>query len=223
MVVQKLSEDSITTGPFYVQLLDYLREIAHSINFIAEPAFDYVDNNHKSLVPEQIDELNRIQAKLEDFFKTINRLLNDNNYDLDQIEKAFGKQKDLLSSLNKFRKEQIRRIKAEKVGTRNSVLYLGIINETKNLVLYSGNLLKASRDFTTGNDAGDLENGRFVIRILLDYIVRVSDFFWIPFFYFIFRSRMPSTSKYLSNSFECVSIYSLKLFRVGKHLVKLIF
>ncbi|MBI9060221.1 MAG: inorganic phosphate transporter [Labilibaculum sp.] len=150
-VVQKLAEDSITTGPFYVQLLDYLREIAHSINFIAEPAFDYVDNNHKSLVPEQIEELNTIQAKLEDFFKTINRLLQDNNYDLDQIEKAFAKQKDLLTSLRKFRKEQIRRIKAERVGTRNSVLYLGIINETKNLVLYSGNLLKASRDFTTMN------------------------------------------------------------------------
>ncbi|MFA9371665.1 MAG: inorganic phosphate transporter [Labilibaculum antarcticum] len=151
LVVQKLTEDSISTGPFYVQLIDYLREIAHSINFIAEPVFDYVDNNHKSLVPEQIEELNTIHAKLEDFFKTINRLLKDNNYELDQIERAFSKQEDLLKSLRKYRKEQIRRIKAEKVGTRNSVLYLGIINETKNLVLYSGNLLKASRDFTTMN------------------------------------------------------------------------
>ncbi len=150
-VVKRLTEDSITSGPFYVQLLDYLREIAHSINFIAEPVFDYVDNNHKSMVPEQIEELNTIQTKLEDFFKTINRLLKDNNYELDQIERAFAKQKDLLTSLRKFRKEQIRRIKAEKVGTRNSVLYLGVINETKNLVLYSGNLLKASRDFTTMN------------------------------------------------------------------------
>lgn len=155
LVVQKLNEDSITTGPFYVQLIDYLREIAHSINFIAEPAFDYVDNNHKSMVPEQIEELNTIQAKLEDFFKTINRLLTDNNYELDQIERAFSKQEDLLKSLRKFRKEQIRRIKAERVGTRNSVLYLGIINETKNLVLYSGNLLKASRDFTTKNGEED--------------------------------------------------------------------
>ncbi|PKQ63597.1 hypothetical protein BZG02_09525 [Labilibaculum filiforme] len=154
LVVKKLSEDSITTGPFYVQLLDYLREIAHSINYIAEPAFEYVDNNHKSLVPEQIDELNTIQTKLEDFFKTINRLLKDTNYDLDQIEVVFVKQKDLLTTLKKARKEQIRRIKAEKVGTRNSVLYLGILNETKNLVLYLGNLLKASRDFTTMNGAG---------------------------------------------------------------------
>jgi len=158
LVVQKLTEDSITTGPFYVQLIDYLREIAHSINFISEPAFDYVDNNHKSLVPEQIEELNTIHAKLEDFFKTINRLLKDNCYELDQIERAFSKQENLLKSLRKYRKEQIRRIKAERVGTRNSVLYLGIINETKNLVLYSGNLLKASRDFTTknGEDEDDI-------------------------------------------------------------------
>jgi phosphate/sulfate permease len=155
LVVQKLTADSITTGPFYVQMIDYLREIAHSIKFVAEPAFDYVDNNHKSLIPEQIEELNTIQTKLEDFFKTINRLLSDNKYQLDQIERAFSKQEDLLKSLRKYRKEQIRRIKAEKVGTRNSVLYLGIINETKNLVLYSGNLLKASRDFTTRNGEED--------------------------------------------------------------------
>lgn len=146
-VVKRLNEDSIATGPFYVQLIDYLREIAHSINFIAEPAYEYVDNNHKALIKEQIDELNIVQSKLEDFFKTINRLLKDKNYELNQIEKALAKQSDLLDILRKFRKEQIRRIKAEKVGTRNSVLYLGIINETKNLVLYSGNLLKASRDF----------------------------------------------------------------------------
>ena len=158
-VVKRLNEDSIATGPYYVQLIDYLREIAHSINFIAGPAFEYVDNNHKSLIKEQINELNTIQTKLDDFFRSINRLLKENNYDVTEIEKAFVKQKDLLTSIRKFRKEQIKRIKAEKVGTRNSVLYLGILNETKNLTLYAGNLLKASRDFAgvNGEEADIME------------------------------------------------------------------
>ncbi|PXX95193.1 phosphate permease [Marinifilum breve] len=150
-MMKKLSEDSIATGPFYVQLIDYLREIAHSMSFIAGPAFDYVDNNHKTLIKEQVNELNIIQTKLDDFFRTINRLLKDSNYETAEIEKALGKQKDLLKSIRKFRKEQIKRIKAEKVGTRNSVLYLGILNETKNLTLHAGNLLKASRDFSGFN------------------------------------------------------------------------
>ncbi|MCT4603862.1 MAG: inorganic phosphate transporter [Marinifilum sp.] len=150
-MMKKLTEDSIATGPFYVQLIDYLREIAHSMSFIAGPAFEYVDNNHKTLIKEQVNELNIIQTKLDDFFRTINRLLKDSNYETAEIEKALEKQKDLLKSLRKFRKEQIRRIKAEKVGTRNSVLYLGILNETKNLTLHAGNLLKASRDFSGFN------------------------------------------------------------------------
>jgi len=148
LMMKKLSDDSIATGPFYVQLIDYLREIAHSMSFIAGPAFDYVDNNHKTLITEQVNELNTIQTKLDDFFRTINRILKESSYDVAEIEKAFAKQKSLLTSIRKFRKEQIRRIKAEKVGTRNSVLYLGILNETKNLTLHAGNLLKASRDFS---------------------------------------------------------------------------
>jgi phosphate/sulfate permease len=161
MVVKQLNKDSIATGPFYVQLIDYLREMAHSINYIAEPAFEYVDNNHKSLIKEQINDLNIIQTKLDDFFRTINRLLKENNFETAEIEKAFEKQADLLKSLKKLRKEQIKRIKAEKVGTRNSVLYLGILNETKNLSLYAGNLLKASRDFAglNGEDTDVTEEG----------------------------------------------------------------
>ncbi|MGQ1911768.1 inorganic phosphate transporter [Marinifilum sp. RC60d5] len=160
VMMKKLADDSVSTGPFYVQLVDYLREMAHSISYIAGPAFDYVDNNHKTLIKEQVNELNTIQTKLDDFFRTINRLLKDNNYDIAEIEKAFAKQKTLLTSIRKFRKEQIKRIKAEKVGTRNSVLYLGLLNETKNLTLHAGNLLKASRDFTgsDGNDEDELED-----------------------------------------------------------------
>ncbi|WP_421921004.1 inorganic phosphate transporter [Marinifilum sp.] len=150
-MMKKLTEDSISTGPFYVQLIDYLREMAHSMSFIAGPAFEYVDNNHKTLIKEQVHELNTIQTSLDDFFRTINRLLKENNYDTAEIQKAISKQKDLLVLLGKFRKEQIKRIKGDKVGTRNSVLYLGILSETKNLSLHAGNLLKASRDFSGGN------------------------------------------------------------------------
>ncbi len=44
-------------------------------------------------------------------------------------------------------KKQIKRIKANEAGTRNSVLYLGILNETKNFLLDTINLLKSHRDF----------------------------------------------------------------------------
>lgn len=151
-MVKILREDSIYSGSFYVQVIDYLREMVHAMSFISDPVYDYIDNNHKAFVPEQIEELNIIQGKLADFFNRINSIINERNYQTENIDSVLELQEVLLKSIQKFRKEQIRRIKAEKVGTRNSVLFLGILNETKNLILYAGNLLKASRDFATSNE-----------------------------------------------------------------------
>ncbi len=53
--------------------------------------------------------------------------------------------------MNDYRKKQIKRIKAKVVGTRNSGLYIGILQETKNYILYLGNLLKSHRDFIEHN------------------------------------------------------------------------
>lgn len=156
-MVKLLREDSVYSGPFYVQLIDYLREMAHATSFIVEPVFEYIDNNHKAFEKEQIEELNIIQARLSEFFTHINTIINERNYVSENIDLVLEEQEGLLKSIKKFRKEQIKRIKAEKVGTRNSVLFLGILNETKNLVLYAGNLLKASRDFATSNEDEDLD------------------------------------------------------------------
>jgi len=156
-MVKLLREDSVYSGPFYVQLIDYLREMAHATSFIVEPVYEYIDNNHKALEQEQIEELNVIQAKLSQFFTHINTIINDRNYVSGNIDSVLEEQEGLLKSIKKFRKEQIKRIKAEKVGTRNSVLFLGVLNETKNLVLYAGNLLKSARDFATSNEDEDLD------------------------------------------------------------------
>jgi len=156
-MVKILREDSGYSGPFYVQLIDYLREMAHATSFIVDPVYEYIDNNHKAFDPEQIEELNIIQAKLSEFFTRINAIINDRNYLAENIDSVLEEQEGLLKSIKKFRKVQIRRIKAEKVGTRNSVLFLGVLNETKNLVLYAGNLLKSARDFATSNEEEDLD------------------------------------------------------------------
>ena len=60
-------------------------------------------------------------------------------------------QQKVLEMLNDARKKQIKRIKQNEAGTRNSILYLAIINETKNIMLHTVNLLKAQRDFILNN------------------------------------------------------------------------
>lgn len=56
-------------------------------------------------------------------------------------------QNEAIKFLEACRKAQIKRIKNGMVGTRNSILYLNLISETKNLLLQTGNLFKSERDF----------------------------------------------------------------------------
>ncbi len=141
----QLQEDSIETGHYYVQVLDYLREIAHCITFIIQPSFEHINNNHKGLINIQVEELNKIRNRLTEFFTTIQDIIQKNKFT--EINHIIDKQQEILNIIEEFRKTQIRRIKNRETGTKNSMLYLGILSETKNLLLNTINLLKAQRDF----------------------------------------------------------------------------
>jgi Na+/phosphate symporter len=148
-VLKKLQEDSIETGHYYVQVIDYLREIAHSLTFVTGPSFQHIDNNHKGFLKVQNQELLEINDKISEFFNVIIGIIRDNDYT--DVSEAIKLQHLILDMLNEARKKQIRRIKANEVGTRNSVLYLAIINEAKNIMLQTINLLKSQRDFILNN------------------------------------------------------------------------
>ncbi len=144
--IKKLEYISIDTGPYYVQVLDYLREMAHCLTFIARPSYEHVNNNHRPLEDYQIRNLERINESLNEMIGQILAIIETNDYD--NISSVYKKQEDLLSLLKKLRKEQIRALKADSAaGTRSSMLYFNLIYETQNFTLHSINLLKAQRDF----------------------------------------------------------------------------
>lgn len=143
--ILKLQQDSIETGHFYVQVLDYQRELAHSVHYVLEPVFKYVDNKHKPIIKEQAKELNGLVKNINVFFEDIQLLVKEANYS--DLEKVHEFQEQLLSEIKKVRKAQIKRIKNKDVGTKNSMLYMNILMELRNITLYGVNMLKAQRDF----------------------------------------------------------------------------
>ena len=151
-----LQEDSIETGHYYVQVLGYLREIAHDLTFITLPSLEHIDNNHKGLIPSQIDELNNILSEISKFFIIIERTIAENNYS--DVDKNIEIQQKVLLTLDIYRKNQIKRIKKLEVGTKNSLLYFNIITEVKNLLLHTINLLKSQRDFVNYNNSENNSN-----------------------------------------------------------------
>ncbi|MBN2214273.1 MAG: inorganic phosphate transporter [Bacteroidales bacterium] len=138
-------EESIETGDYYVQLLDYLRETAHCMNFIAQPVFEHVDNNHAPLSEAQADDLKSFSKTFSAYTDKVIKTISSGKFG--NMDKLNDHMLEVLAELSKMRKTHLKRIKSDNTGTRISLLYLDILSETKNLVLYIINLAKTSRDF----------------------------------------------------------------------------
>jgi Na+/phosphate symporter len=152
--LSKLQEDDIETGHFYVQVTDYLREMAHSLTFIAGPSYDHIANQHKSLNKEQITELKELNKQITLLFTNTMHIIENNAFD-EMNDTVVNKQQETLRFIDQYRKSQIKRIKKKKTSTKNSILYLQLLNEMKNFTLHTVNLLKSQRDFIINQEEVD--------------------------------------------------------------------
>lgn len=143
-LIEHLNEDFIDAGHYYVQMLDYLREVSHCMSYISKPAYEHVSNNHKGMINSQKDDLLLLDKEIQTFFADI--ILNIENKDFNHTENLLREQQTIINLIEHLRKKQVKRIKNNETGTKNSILFFNILTETKNLVLYSINFYKAERD-----------------------------------------------------------------------------
>ncbi len=145
-VIQTLQQqDALEIGHFYVQLVDYLREVHHSLNYLIEPLYEHLENNHKPFIPSQVKELRSFITDTNDFLNMTLHVVKEEKFE--EIETIIKQREELTAKLAALEKSQIKRLKNKEVNTRNAVLFFNIITETKNLLLNYINLIKAQRDF----------------------------------------------------------------------------
>jgi hypothetical protein len=145
VTIEKFEEDSIETGHFYVQVVDFLREITRSVYFISKSAATHVDNNHKGLLPEQMEEMNTLNTEISGFYEDIFMAIKEQRFT--EIDEIIANQLKIVKLIESLNKKQIKRIKNHEAGTKNSLMYLDLLGETKNILFYTINLLKSQRDF----------------------------------------------------------------------------
>lgn len=138
--------ESIEATHYYILTLDYLKEIAHCTTFLIEPVYNHVDNNHKPLIDTQAEELTQLTKAFDKFMSQVLDSLENNNQE--QLEKINQEQAVILAMIKESRKNLIKTIKRKAVGTKTSMLVLGILNETRNLLIYTVNMMKIQNDFT---------------------------------------------------------------------------
>ena len=144
ITIKSAGVESIDASLNYVQLAHYLREIARSSSLIVLPVFDHIDNNHKPLLEEQKKELQEISTRLNTYVKELLEIAN--SCDFEKMNAFIADQAEMFTYIDSIRRCQIRRAKAAVTNTRNSMLYMQILHETKQMVSYSMNVLKSYRD-----------------------------------------------------------------------------
>lgn len=154
-IIAKLQEDDIESGHYYVQVVNYLKETLNALTYITKPVHTYVDNNHKPLIENQIEELDKLKEDIVGFFNTTIQVLKEKGFE--DIQNIVDEQKKLIDRITALSKSQLKRIKNQASGTKNSILYLNIMNETKNLLLFTVNLIKAQRDFLVFDNKNNLQ------------------------------------------------------------------
>ncbi len=144
-VFKDLGEESFESGQHYVEVIDFLREAMHSLFYFTSPAFKHVDNNHKPLTSFQIEALTSLSIGISDYMeKLINNI---SSTDFKNSAQLIDQANEIMDAVVKFRKKNLKQLKKEPGSTRTNLLFLDLLNETKNLVLNTNNMYKAFRDF----------------------------------------------------------------------------
>lgn len=143
--VRSLQVDLIDTGHYYVQSVDYLREIAHCLSFIAKPALDHIENNHHTIDHIQKQDMTRLSEGIDNLLNDMIIRIEAKNYE--NLDGLIAQQHVLLTMIKEMRISQVKRLREDDINTRPSLLFMDILAETKNLLLFSINLLKSQRDF----------------------------------------------------------------------------
>ena len=143
--LQKLHDNYIEAGHFYVQVVDYISEMSKALVHITRPCYEHIDNNHKGMSEEQVADLLRINDDVSKIYDRITSMLRNNNFEDTHI--VLEMRDDLFVTIDEAIKNQLRRIQTKSTSTKASMLYLTILNETKTMVLQSRNLLKSQRSF----------------------------------------------------------------------------
>ncbi|MBR4995185.1 MAG: inorganic phosphate transporter [Alistipes sp.] len=144
-VLRKMKGSGLELSLYYIQVVDYLNEMAKALVHITKPAFEHIDNNHKGLSQEQTDDLMQINDDVAEIYGYINRMITTNNFT--DIDTVLTMRDQLFERIALTTKSELKRINTGEGNTKASMFYLTVMSETKAMVLQARNLLKAQRYF----------------------------------------------------------------------------
>jgi preprotein translocase subunit YajC len=142
--LEKINEQDLESVHMFILVVDYLSEMSKHVENIVYSAKNHVDNNHKPLIEEQLQELKELNQELKPLLNaTISVFVTLNNEDADKAQET---SKGFVNLIRSIRKKQLKRVKNQEIGTKNSLLVLNLLGEFRNLALFSDRLVQVCLD-----------------------------------------------------------------------------
>lgn len=108
-----------------------LQEIYDRLSQVTNQCFNYVDNNHVSLVEIQMEEFNQIVLQFQSILDlTIKYIATNDEGTLTELAEYY---KELNNLTTRFNKNQIKRVKKATSNVRRSMLYISLLNDAERI------------------------------------------------------------------------------------------
>ncbi|GGH45024.1 phosphate:sodium symporter [Mangrovimonas yunxiaonensis] len=138
--IKNLDEKSVSASNFYINILDYLTDMAQSLEYISKASHKHVNNNHKKLKFSQIKEL-------KDLDKTMDKLFSDtqhafSSYSFEKIEEVLRHKSTIYEHVTRKIQLQVERTRSEESSPKNTTLFFSVLLETKDLLDATFDLLE---------------------------------------------------------------------------------
>ena len=154
----------------YSQTIGALQEITESLRDILLRSYLHHSNQHKGLLEIQIEELKQIQQCVDKLLENASQVLlvKRNTLDHEAIEDILAQNESLKAMIDKFDRNQIKRIQTEQSKTRLSILFYALSGNSQKICDQAVNLLSAFRDTFRPNSqrrtsaAGEASDARAV-------------------------------------------------------------
>lgn len=150
-----LQREEKATSQKYAQTVTALQEIAECHRDVIIRAYQHVDNNHKGMLPVQLEELEKVKdCVIKVLEMTSDALLKEEIPDFKVIEEH---NRQLMEMLADYDKNQVDRIQDDSSKTRLSILFYGFTRALRMIVEHSAELLQIFKESFACNKNPDCE------------------------------------------------------------------
>lgn len=147
--ISSVKQLDVDSGYFYIQINDYQREIAHSLNLLTVPLHEHLENQYKTFNASQVDDIRMVVSEIDTYFNFALHIVKEEKFE--SLDEWMNQKISILETLEQIEKGQIARIKNKEVDVRNSLLFFKAMAEIKNLLAHVVSLLKSYHGFIMVN------------------------------------------------------------------------